>query len=387
MSARAHVSWPRHPLTGKQFRVSAASDRELSALLAHVDGLRSKLRLGIVSTEDVDRALRRLVHGAVTLERAGEAYARSGVARNTQRRIASFLRATGAAIAPRELDALDVRALSEWIEQLRRRRLEPSTIRGAWRTLRAIVRYAAEREWIGRVPWGAWRPIVRGQSRRGPREAARDPSEIDRLVVAARALDVEREARGLLGDLEGKILAAGYLGLRQGELAGLAWPDLDDVRELVFLARQGDGEPTKHRAVDILVAPSSFFRAMARLRARLEARGLYDPRGPCFPVRTEDRARAYTSGECLSRRDLRRVVARAGLPEISRWSPHSLRDTFVTLELRARHGDLATTRERSRHRSVASLSRYLRPMRGIPAPAIVPPGDESLPALPAVHKK
>lgn len=384
---REHVAWPRHPLTGRQFRVSAATERELAAILHRIDVVRNELRLGMTSAGDVDRSLRRLVRGAVTLQRAGEAYARSGIAKNTARRVRSFLEVTGKALASRELDDLSTEACATWIESLRRTHA-PATVRVAWRTLGAIVRYAAEREWVGRVPWGAWRPVVRGDSPAGEREAARSVAELEQILTAARELDTSRETRGLIGDVEAKIACAALLGLRQGELAGLLWTDLEPTRGIVFVRRQADGEPTKTRTVDALIAAPEVWSALRTLRARLLERGLFDADGPVFRVRTcTDRARAYTSGECLSRRDLRAVIQAAHLPEIARWSAHSLRDTFVTLELNARHGDLRTTRLRSRHRSTASLARYLRSTtREIPRPAFSLSSDPP-PALPSSSSK
>jgi integrase len=387
--ARPFAAWPRHPITGRQFQVSGKSERELAMMLEHVERLRSELRLGMTSADQVDRKLRRLVHGPVTVERAAKAFAERGdVAANTRRRVASFLSSTGPGSSLRELelDALDGPALERWEHRLRGRGLARSSIVAAWRTLRQLVRYAAARGWIARSPWGTWRPSSRAAGRERPeREAARTTSEIAELLTAARELDDERARAGLLPDLEGKIATVVQLGLRQGELAGLRWPDVDDRALVVTIARQWDGrELPKARRVHVLAAPRELFDLLAEWRSRLQVRSLYAARGPVFPMRTSEkhRPRAYASGECLSSEDLRSVVVRARLPNPSLWSPHSLRDTFVTLETLARHGDLSTVADRSRHASIGSLVRYLRSRSREPAaPGFSLPERPSLPAL------
>ena len=388
-AARPFVAWPRHPITGRQFQVSGRTERELAGLLEHVERVRSELRLGMTSPDDVDRKLRRLVHAPVTVERAAKAFAeRADVAANTRRRVASFLSSAGSSLRELELDALDGPALERWESRVRARGLARSSIATAWRTLRQVVRYAAARGWIARSPWGTWRPSSRAAGRERPeREAARTTSELAEILAAAHELDDERARAGLLPDLEPKIGACALLGLRQGELAGLRWPDVDELAQVVAIARQWDGrELPKARRVHALAAPRELFELLADWRARLQALSLYAVRGPVFPMRTSerDRPRAYASGECLSSEDLRSVVTRARLPNPSLWSPHSLRDTFVTLETLARHGDLSTVADRSRHASIASLVRYLRSRSREPvAPGFTLPIRPSLPALPA----
>jgi integrase len=369
-AARAFVAWPRHPLTGRQFRVSARTDRELAAYVHQIDGLREQLRLGMIGAVDVDRALRRVVHGAVTLERAARAYMeRPNLSSNTRRRVRSFLASAGAELAPLELDAVDAARCQQWIDRRLARRHATSTIGTAWRTLRAVARYAAARGWIGAAPWGAWRPVLRGGAR-PLREALRTVDELARLLGAAAALD-EAGAPGF-GEVEAKIAAVALLGLRRGELAGLRWSDLAWASFMVTIARQYIDGAIKGRTVCTLHAPA-LFPFLARHRDRLIADDLFLPDGPIFPQRRSSapgRARAYTQGECLTILALRSAVRAAGLPNPSRWSTHSLRDSFVTLESQSKEhaGDLASLADRSRHASLASLSRYLRTRSREPAP-------------------
>ncbi|HZU85489.1 MAG TPA: site-specific integrase [Polyangiaceae bacterium] len=384
---RPFVAWPRHPVTGKQIRVSGKSEGELARLLQYVDGMRSELRLGMTSADEVDRKLRRLAHGPVTVQRAAEAFLeRADVAANTRRRVRTFLSSAGATLVSLELDALDGPTLERWEQRLRARGDARSYIVAAWRTLRQVVGYASTRGWIGRPPWGSWHPSTRPSGKSRPeREAARDPAELGAMLEAARQLDAERDRKQLLPDLEPKIATTAVLGLRQGELAGLRWSDLDEAALTVTIARQWNGdELPKGKKAKTLRAPRELFELLLTWRAELEARSLYHAKGPVFPMRESEpgHARAYSSGECLSRRDLRSVVERANLPRPSLWSPHSLRDTFVTLEAIAAHGDLRMLADRSRHASIGSLVRYLRSRSREPAaPGFALPERAAPPAL------
>jgi integrase len=395
---RAFVSWPRHALTGQAFRVSARSARELDALLHDLDSLRIDLRHGFKSTEEYDRAIRRFQHGQVTIDRCARAYLGT-VSPNTARRVLSWL----AVLVPpgfgdpRRFDvhALSGPAVFSWLEALRARKYRESTLTLAWRTLRAVVRYAAERGWIAGVPWGTWRPSRhRDVKPRALREACRVPAELSALLAAAAELDAERErVKWRLGDLRAKIAAAAIAGLRQGELAGLRWCDL--ARPLVHVVQQYDGLVLKtgRKTIEVL---ADLFEILDAHRARLVRAELFAPRGPVFPSRvrsTPGKPRHYTSGECLTRADLRSVVSKAGLPNVGQWSAHSLRDSFATLEQRGAV-DLRALQGRLGHASPASTVRYLRTVSRDSAPPGFSldagpshgPGVEKAPALLSPHK-
>jgi integrase len=377
-----------HPVTGARFRLRARTARELAAQVDAIERLRADLRLGLRSPGEIDRQLRRLRYGSIVLERAVRTYAeREDLTAQTRRHAMSFLRGLGA-LAGRELDALDAPAVGAWIDRARRRGAAESTLQAQWWILRAVVRYALERGWIGQSPWGSWRPVFRGAGGVGSarREAARSPGELVRILAAARLVDDERMRTrpALPPDGEPKIAAAATLGLRQGELAGLRWSDFDEAHLTVTIARQYAGALPKGKAPKRLRALPELFALLARHRGELEARGLYAPAGPVFPSPTDSAPgspRAYSKGQCLSTRYLRTVVARAGLPNVQAWSPHSLRDSFVTLESAA-HTDLSALAERTRHASLASLLRYLRSRSREPAPPGFSLGDGAVaPAL------
>jgi integrase len=389
---------PRHPVTGRRFWLRARSARELEAFLHRLDSLRVELKLGVRSSEEIDRELRHLRHGPVTLERAAIAYVeRAGLAANTRRGMRSALDTHFAALASRQLAALDAPTVAAWIHALERSGLASSSIGTLWRKLRAITRYALERGWIGASPWGSYKPgRIHGASGRALREAGRSVDELARLLEAAAAIDTAHEADDWPPMLEAKIAVAALLGLRQGELAGLRWTDVKFPPPAVevIVARQWDDAPVKGKKPHRRQSIAELGEILSRQLYRLSRRDLFRVDGPVFPCPSRSapgQPRAYLHGEVLTRLNLRAAVERARLPNFGSWSAHSLRDTFVTLEASASGGDLARVQLRSRHASVASLSRYLRALqRNHPAaPAITSlPGEAGAAGAPLLgpHK-
>ena len=382
--ARPCVAFPRHPLTGRQIRLSARTPRELAALLHDLDTWRIDYRHGRMTAEQLDRRLRRAIHGRVTLGRVVESYAAT-VAPNTVRRVRSWLASAGLRAAS-ELGELDGPAVAAWIDRLRASGLAESTIATQWKTLSALGAHAAARGWIGAVPWAGYRPKLRERAPVRLREALRSPGELAHLLSCAREEDSDR---GGASALEAKIAACALLGLRQGELAGLRWSDLDEARGSVAIVRQYDQDRrrVKSRVPKRLRALPALFEILGRYRARLEACALYAPRGPVFPMVSSaaGKPRPYASGECLTRLDLRAVIEKSDLPNPAGWSVHSLRDSFAQLEHSANGGDVRETMQRTRHRSLASAARYLRSLdRGeLAAPGFTLPeaGAPSTPLL------
>jgi integrase len=378
-------------------RISARTPRELEAYLHTFETMRRELKIGVRTPEEVDRALRRLIHGPITLERATIAYARrEGLAPETVRRLLnSWLPGPARAIAARELDTLDAALLQQWIDRLLGQGYAGSSIATTWRTLRAVVGYAATRGWVGAAPWGAWKPRIQGD-KRASREAARSPEEVARLLAAAREMDDElrRTSRRSLCDFEARVASVVLLGLRQGELAGLRWSDLAPADEMVTVARQWDARRLpKGKKVHTLRALPELFELLEGVRRRLEALELLAPGGdgPVFPdpaVALElSVARHHASGKRpfpLSSKMLREAVLRAELPRPDAWTATSLRDTFATLEAAAYGSDLAGLSDRTRHASIGSLVRYLKARnRGIAAPGFqLPAASPAPPALP-----
>lgn len=362
----------RHPVTGKQFRLSARTAAQLDVLREQIIRLRALYRVGTKSAADVDQEIRALRgKRPVTLAAAADAYnAREALANNTREGVRSLLRHHAERLAPLTLNELDAKTMRTWVEHLRARQVSVTSILCYWRRLRSVVSYAIDRGVVGAFPWGDWRPKLVGRDPR-VRESCRNQDELFILLWAAHELDARTSF--VLAALA-KIATATALGLRQGELAGLRWTDLVEHELIVIVSRQYEGRLTKtrHRPKRMQVRGPYLFELLRQHRARLEERGLYAPSGPIFPATHLSRPghpRHYAKGECLTTRSLRAVVRIAGLPNEKGWSPHSLRDTFATLELAGHGGDLATTAERTRHKSKSALARYLHAVRTATPPA------------------
>lgn len=362
---------PRHPVTGARIRLRARSQRELDAYRHRIETLRTELRLGLRTPLQVEEQLRHLRVGPVTLERAALSYLERPLSPNTRRAVRSLMATHLEGLLSLPLAAVDAARVAALVDAMRAAGAGDPTVATAWRQLSAIARHAAERGWIGAAPWGAYRPRLTRTPVRGPREAARSLDELAALIVAAGELDAERADAMRVMLLEAAIACCALFGLRQGELGGLRWHDWSVAPPSMLVARQWDGRPLK-RGTQIrrLGGVAELAPILERQRARLEALGLFLPAGPIFPhPRSQPgRPRHYTSGAVLTTRDLRSVIVRARLPHPEAWSPHSLRDTFVTLESAATGGDLRAIADRSRHATLSSLARYLRALSRDPAP-------------------
>ena len=195
--AMKHSTRPVHPISGRRIRLRASSARELEAYRYQLDRLRTELRLEVKTPAEVDRAMRRMRFGVVTLEKAALSYiGRARLSPTTRDNVRGLLEGRMRALARLPLEALDQGMVSSWIDELvRSGDLEESTIDNMWRRLRAIVAHASERGWIGGAPWGLYKPKLKRRSQ-DPREAARSVSEFVRLLYAARDLDCEHWAAG-----------------------------------------------------------------------------------------------------------------------------------------------------------------------------------------------
>lgn len=352
-----------HPVTRRQMQVTAGTQHEIDGIRVQFRTMRRELKFGLVSADEVKQKLARLVSGRPTVRKAAEAYRDSGLAQNTRRRVDVSLAHALAPIADLELEQLDVPRVSEWLAGLRGKH-EPSSVQAHWWLLRSIARTAIERGWLVRLPWGDWRPrLVSGPPT--DRECCRDLAELERLLESARAIDALPASQETAGDLEAKGAAIACLGIRQGELGGLRWGDVDQAAGTVAIARQYDGRPVKHRKhATVLRAPAGLFEILERWRVRAAARGWVSDDGPIFPhpdlTRIHGRPMHHRNGEVLRIAFLRRAVMRAGLPRPDKWNAQSLRDTYATLEAAAAGSDLPRVSGRMRHASMKSTLHYLR---------------------------
>jgi|GEM_PF-1883174 len=381
---------------------TCATREEVEQWRVHWANERRKLKDGIVTLEQLRAHYFPKGESPILVEDLAARYLAAGRGR-MERNIRNWLRAPGYELIDLQVGQLVPKRLNEWLDTMRAKKHSADYIKVNWRILSAMVRWGIERGIVDRCPWEGWRPgPIRGQNHPAKlREAVRSVDELIALLAAARAID---EAPRQLGTphrwrLEPRLTLCSRLGLGQGELAGLKWSDFDERGE-VSICRQYDDRPLKaHARMMRLACDPVIFEVLALHRADVEARGLYSPTGPVFP----DRKRSLAASKplhCLPLtggngpillQELRRAVARAGLPNPEAWTVTSLRRGFATLELQALGGDLATLKLRTRHATDKSMMRYLRPaVRGVPSPAFMMPPREpggpvrALPAPPAV---
>jgi len=158
------------------------------------------------------------------------------------------------------------------------------------------------------------------------------------------ALDAE-QARRLLEAARGERLEAVYVlalacGLREGELLGLKWEDLD-LKEGVLHVRRTlawvDGgprflEPKTEKSRRTVVLPAVALAALKKHRARQAEERLTLGDAWAYPdlVFTTRIGTPLAKSDFI-RRDFKRLLAKAGLPPSVRF--HDLRHTFATLTL------------------------------------------------------
>lgn len=274
--------------------------------------------------------------------------------------------------------------------------------KGYIKTLHAYMRSAVnklvEAGKIGSFPWSKWRPSGRIGKDVRKREPLRSIEEVERLLTAAREHDERLRGWGMYSDAYIKVAMLALAGLRQGEAAALGWDHIraHDTREgqyvTAFIEYQSKAHwrrdfpqwerpryPPKCGSVRTLRLHGTLRDAVWDHRAYLIAHNLYRPDGPVFPVppgKGQSAAGAiWRSDEWIIKPELvRNFAGIAGLElDLSRFCPHALRHTFVTLELAATSNPVATA-QRSGHKDLSVFFQYAASVgRGLP--------DSPLPAV------
>lgn len=141
------------------------------------------------------------------------------------------------------ITADDVAAL---VRTLERRGLSPATITDYMKPLNGTMKFAVRRGFIAVNPCSLLMRDERPQPRERQEEHVWSDEEIDALIEAAERLARMPESRY---DYSPVIRMGLYTGLRQGELLGLQWQDLDLHEGVLYVRRQwtrmGTYGPTK----------------------------------------------------------------------------------------------------------------------------------------------
>lgn len=213
----------------------------------------------------------------------------------------------------RRLDEIDVDEVLRLISDMRKQRYAGTTIAVTLTPLSRLFAHALRRGLIDANPVGkldrSERPHVSKQER-----PVLNPEEIGRLLAAA-----PPRYRTLLA-------TAILSGLRQGELLGLHWRDVDFDNELICVRtalnrKRRDVPPKTERAVRDVILMPALAEALRQHKAETRFNRPYDY---VFTTRTGTPHHAPHIGL----RALKPALEKAGLQPV-RW--HDLRHTFASL--------------------------------------------------------
>ena len=221
-------------------------------------------------------------------------------------------------IGDRRIATIDEDVIARIISELHVQGLSGWTIRGILVPLGRVLTYAARRKLI---PDNPLRRLDRSERPRVVRREMRllRPDEIDALLRAAPA-----GYRPILA-------TAIFTGLRQGELLGLLWPDIDFENAVVHVRRQLDRsgihtEPKTPQALRTVVLMPSLAALLREHKSNATHNGAGDP---VFATSTGHPIHFRN----LTRRGLGVAIQKAGLDQEGepRLRFHDLRHCFASL--------------------------------------------------------
>jgi integrase len=387
-----YYSQPVDPVTGRRLRVTAESPEELAVRTARVREVRRDLKWG-GSPEQAKAKLRPAVGRALTARACWEAWERTTAPQN-QRSLQSVWRTKWEAwIGTRRAWDVDGVLLASWEADLTETGISAGTIWQAFDCLKAAFRRRIPRE-LPALPWGEWHPQCPRRGGRAPwepaRPAVRSFEETARLVEVAAAEHNKRPTHAFVA-----LVVALTTGLRQGELAGLRWDDLelDPARPLLLRVRRqapagwhrgGAREPATPPKGKRERRQSLHPQAAAALldwRRHCPTPGPLDPVFPA-PKRHPETGPWRRAGAVLDPAIVQRWARAAELRDPDNWGAHSLRHSFVTLEVVASGGNLRATQLRAGHADARVTQGYLHALGAdLPSPAVPSLPLSSFPAL------
>lgn len=390
-----YVSQPVDPVSGRRIRLTAESPEELATRTARVREVRRDVAFGM-PPEQAKAKLRPALGRHLTIKAVWESWLVT-TARQNQRNLESLWRTRLARwLDGRRAWDVDATLLARWEAELSEEGLSAGSIWAAFDCLKAAFRRRIPRELPG-LPWGDWHPHA---PRRGGREAweparpaVRSFDEAIRLLEAGKAEQVSRPSHAFVA-----LAVALLTGLRQAELAGLRWDDLEIEADRPLLLRVRRQAPKNwHRNGDR--APSlppkgkrerrqalhpQAAEVLRQWRDVLTGGGLWHPLEPVFPSPKSSpvTGRWRRGGVVLEPAAVQRWAAAAGLRDPESWGAHSLRHSFVTLEVVSSGGNLRATQLRAGHSDARMTQAYLHQLGAdLPQPAVPMLPMGAMPAL------
>lgn len=377
--------------TNPSHRITLTRDTlaDLQRASEHVLRVRADVRHGETTVREAKQEIRRRTNGVLTVDEVWERYisTRLGDWANKARSYWGLHLTCWHGKSAWDADETSVRT---WVLELGNKGLKPKTISNIYACFRAAYQQAVEDQVLDRMPWKPKRVRIHVPVKE--REATRSWDEMQALIRAASAVDLETLRAKRFADLAYRLTVLALCGLRQGEGCGLSWDrvSIDGGTPCVRIDRQvKDGWrkhqpegapdpqrfPPKGKKVRTIALTGGALEALRAQRELLRRVGLYQPDGPVFPrwppPASGDLWRTHA---CLIQPDtVRRLVERAGLPHVEAWVTHSLRHSFASLEVLHSGGDVAGVAARTGHSKLKIAADYMHPMgRGRLAPSFLP---------------
>jgi integrase len=218
----------------------------------------------------------------------------------------------------------------------RGQRRKPATIRNYVTQLIAMLNLAVDLAWLEHSP-----------RIRKPRLVEQPFKAIDRIEDVKKVL---RAAEGQRAEAAPLYAVALLAGLRQGEIAGLRWDEVDFERRLITVARSWDQPATKSGRIRRVPILDPLLPILQEWKARSDGTGPVFSNGWGGPLIRSNR---------IFREVWHETLRQAGLPEMRF---HDARHSFASLWVQA-SGDLYKLQAILGHQSTQMTQRYahLRP--------------------------
>lgn len=367
----------RHPTTGRQQSVTGASEAEVIASIEAIKAVTRRHGYGIATEAELAATISFEKRGALTVELAWSEYEktiRAGwlrVAKSIwKNRLAPYFGPRGELV--KLVAEVTDTILAQWVTAELAKKKSPATIQNAWFCLAKAVKLQLGEKKIAELPWRDFRPPRDPELQEEKREAARSYEDIATLMHVAERIDRENLAAHRFTDLSARVATLFFLGLRQGEGAGLGWDDLAlDVEEphrpFVIIRHQAvDGWRRLHPDWDRPISSPkgkkncrleihpTLVEILKSQRENLLNWGRYAADGPVFPGKSGWR----THADLVKPEQFKTMAREAGLPNVDKWAPHSLRHSFGTLEAAVAGGDMKKVQALMRHADMSTTMGY-----------------------------
>lgn len=389
------VSQPRDPLDPtRRLNLRGDTEGEVIAMYEQIRRERREDRLGIGDPRARVQRLHALGAAPLTAERAWKEYVASKEPEPRANYEPMWERWFEPVFGGLQLAALTAEVMKAWekhaaglVTRNTRQPMSRSTILVNFHLFRAAVRRHVPARLI-EVPWGRWEPSGLGAERKRERTILRSADQQRAFILAARQHDERARLCGFFADLEYRVTVLLLCGLRNGELGGLGWDDLDLEGGIMMIrhatspgwrrlhpdwerpkAATKGRKRAKRPDLPQRVHPEALHAIRAQ-RAQLIERGWWRSDGPVFPDTKGRHQGNWRSDECTVKPDLMRELGRRiGMSEVELrdFVTHSTRHTFASVEtamIVAAGGGLQAAAERTRHRDLSVLRGYMHRIGG-----------------------